>query len=95
MIALVDCNSFFCSVEKAFHAGLNGKPVCVLSSNDGCIIALTPEAKAIGLHRGDPIYKVRDLVKYNNVAIFSTNMYLYAAMSSRVTNILRSFVHHV
>lgn len=95
MIALVDCNSFFCSVEKAFHAGLNGKPVCVLSSNDGCIIALTPEAKAIGLHRGDPIYKVRDLVKYNNVAIFSTNMYLYAAMSSRVTNILRSFVNHV
>jgi len=95
MIALVDCNSFFCSVEKAFHAGLNGKPVCVLSSNDGCIIALTPEAKAIGLHRGDPIYKVRDLVKYNNVAIFSTNMYLYAAMSRRVTNILRSFVNHV
>ena len=95
MIALVDCNSFFCSVEKAFHAGLNGKPVCVLSSNDGCIIALTPEAKAIGLYRGDPIYKVRDLVKYNNVAIFSTNMYLYAAMSRRVTNILRSFVNHV
>lgn len=95
MIALVDCNSFFCSVEKAFHPGLNGKPVCVLSSNDGCIIALTPEAKAIGLHRGDPIYKVRDLVKYNNVAIFSTNMLLYAAMSRRVTNILRSFVNHV
>lgn len=95
MIALVDCNSFFCSVEKAFHAGLNGKPVCVLSSNDGCIIALTPEAKAIGLHRGDPIYKVRDIVKYNNVTVFSTNMYLYAAMSKRVTNILRSFVNHV
>ena len=95
MIALVDCNSFFCSVEKTFHPGLNGKPVCVLSSNDGCIIALTPEAKAVGLHRGDPIYKVRDIVKYNKVAIFSTNMYLYSAMSRRVTNILRSFVNHV
>ena len=57
MIALVDCNSFFCSVEKVFHPGLNGKPVCVLSCNDGCIIALTPEAKALGLCRGDPIFQ--------------------------------------
>ena len=53
MFALVDCNSFFCSVEKVFHPGLAGKPVVVLSSNDGCIVALTPEAKAVGLHRGD------------------------------------------
>lgn len=95
MIALVDCNSFFCSVEKVFHPGLEGKPVCVLSNNDGCIVALTPEAKAIGLHRGDPIFKVKDIVRANNVTIFSTNMYLYAAMSKRVTNILRSSVHHV
>ena len=57
MHALVDCNSFFCSVEKVFHPGLEGKPVVVLSSNDGCIVALTPEAKAIGLHRGDPIFR--------------------------------------
>ena len=63
MYALVDCNSFFCSVEKVFHPGLEGKPVVVLSSNDGCIVALTPEAKAIGLHRGDPIFKVRDIVE--------------------------------
>ena len=95
MIALVDCNSFFCSVEKVFHPGLNGKPVCVLSCNDGCIVALTPEAKAIGLHRGDPIFKMKDIVERNNVTIFSTNMYLYAAMSKRVINILRSDIHHV
>lgn len=67
MIALVDANSFFCSVEKVFHPGLEGKPTCVLSSNDGCIVALTPEAKAIGLHRGDPIFKVRDIVERNKV----------------------------
>lgn len=95
MFALVDCNSFFCSVEKVFHPGLAGKPVVVLSSNDGCIVALTPEAKAVGLHRGDPIFKVREIVDYYHVSIFSTNMYLYAAMSKRVTNILRKSIHHV
>lgn len=95
MFALVDCNSFFCSVEKVFHPGLDGRPVCVLSSNDGCIVALTPEAKAVGPHRGDPIFKVKDIVNRYNVTIFSTNMYLYAAMSRRVTNILRRSVHHV
>ena len=94
MIALADCNSFFCSVEKVFHPGLDEKPVCVLSCNDGCIVALTPEAKAIGLHRGDPIFKMRDIVKHNNVKLFSTNMYLYAAMSKRVNNILRTAVPH-
>ena len=95
MFALVDCNSFFCSVEKVFHPGLAGKPVVVLSSNDGCIVALTPEAKAVGLHRGDPIFKVREIVDYYHVSVFSTNMYLYAAMSKRVTSILRKSIHHV
>lgn len=95
MYALVDCNSFFCSVEKVFHPGLDGKPVCVLSNNDGCIVALTPEAKAVGLHRGDPIFKVMDIVKQNDVKLFSTNMYLYAAMSRRVTSIMRKTVQKV
>lgn len=95
MYALVDCNSFFCSVEKVFHPGLEGRPVCVLSSNDGCIVALTPEAKKLGLHRGDPIFKVRDIVERHHVSIFSTNMPLYAAMSKRVTSILRKSIHHV
>lgn len=92
MIALVDCNSFFCSVEKVFHPGLNGKPVCVLSCNDGCIVALTPEAKALGLRRGDPIFKKKEIVQHYGVKLFSTNMMLYAAMSKRVNNILRSSV---
>ena len=95
MFALVDCNSFFCSVEKVFHPGLDGRPVCVLSSNDGCIVALTPEAKAVGLHRGDPIFKMKDIVEKHQVILFSTNMPLYAAMSRRVTSILRLSVHHV
>lgn len=95
MYALVDCNSFFCSVEKVFHPGLRGKPVCVLSSNDGCIVALTPEAKALGLRRGDPLHKVRHIVEQGGVRIFSGNMMLYAAMSRRVTNILRQSIAHV
>lgn len=95
MYALVDCNSFFCSVEKVFHPGLEGKPVVVLSNNDGCIVALTPEAKKIGLHRGDPSFKVEGIVNHYGVHVFSTNMQLYAAMSRRVTNILRKSIHHV
>ncbi len=95
MFALVDCNSFFCSVEKVFHPGLEGKPVVVLSSNDGCIVALTPEAKNLGLKRGDPIFKVRDIVRGGNVTVFSTNMQLYAAMSKRIVSILRKSFSHV
>lgn len=95
MIALVDANSFFCSVEKVFHPGLRGKPVCVLSSNDGNIVALTPEAKALGLRRGDPLFKVRHIVEQHQVALFSSNMMLYAAMSRRVIRILRRNILHV
>ncbi len=95
MFGLVDCNSFFCSVEKVFHPGLKNKPVVVLSNNDGCIVALTPEAKAVGLHRGDPIFKVEDIVTRNKVHVFSTNMMLYAAMSKRIVGIMRESVSHV
>ena len=92
MWALLDCNSFFANVERVFHPGLRHKPVCVLSSNDGIIVALTPEAKALGLHRGDALFKVRDTVEKGGVAVFSTNMMLYSAMSKRVTNIIRQSV---
>ena len=94
MWAVLDANSYFCSVEKVFHPGLAGKPVVVLSSNDGIIVALTPEAKALGLHRGDPIFKVKSIVERNNVNVFSTNMILYAAMSKRVQNIIRQSVDY-
>lgn len=94
MYALVDCNSFFCSVEKAFHPGLRGKPVVVLSSNDGCVVALTPEAKKVGIKRGDPIFKQQDVVRQYDVKVFSTNMTLYAAMSRRIVSILRQSIEH-
>jgi len=94
MYALVDCNSFFCSVEKAFHPGLKGKPVVVLSNNDGCVVALTPEAKKVGIRRGDPIFKQQDVVRKYDVKVFSTNMMLYAAMSQRIVSILRKSIEH-
>ena len=94
MWALADCNTFFASVERVFHPGLRGKPVCVLSSNDGIIVALTAEAKALGLHRGDPIFKVKDIIDNNHVAVFSGNMMLYAAMSQRVQGIMRQYVEY-
>ena len=94
MIALADCNTFFAAVERALHPGLKGKPVCVLSSNDGNIVALTSEAKALGIRRGDPFFKVRDLIRKNNVAVFSGNIMLYAAMSKRIQSIMRKTVEH-
>lgn len=92
MIALADCNTFFASVEKVFHPGLRGKPVCVLSSNDGNIVALTAEAKALGIRRGAPFFQVKDIIERNNVAVFSGNIMLYAAMSKRVQSIMRKTV---
>lgn len=92
MVALVDCNTFFASVERVFHPGLKGKPVCVLSSNDGNIVALTAEAKTLGIRRGDPFFKVKDIIERNNVAIFSGNIMLYAAMSSRIHSIMKRSV---
>lgn len=92
MIALADCNTVFASVERALHPGLKGKPVCVLSSNDGIIVALTAEAKALGLKRGDAYFKVKDTIERNRVAVFSGNLMLYAAMSKRVQSIMRRTV---
>lgn len=92
MIALADCNTFFASVEKVFHPGLQGKPVCVLSSNDGNIVAMTREAKALGIRRGAPYFEVKDIIERNHVAVFSGNMMLYAAMSKRVQSIMRRSV---
>lgn len=92
MIALADCNTFFASVERVFHAGLRGKPVCVLSSNDGNIVALTSEAKALSIRRGAPFFQVKDVIEKNDVAVFSGNIMLYEAMSKRVQSIMRKTV---
>src|SRR4051812_1900739 len=92
MFALVDCNNFYCSCERVFDPSLQGRPVVVLSNNDGCVIARSDEAKALGIIMGTPEYMVRDLIKQNNVAVFSSNYTLYGDMSDRVMAILASFV---
>ena len=89
MYALADCNNFFVSCERAFRPDLEGRPVVVLSRNDGCAIARSNEAKRLGIKMGDPLFKIRELVQKHNIAIFSTNMSLYADFSRRVRAVLR------
>ncbi|MGO9473477.1 MAG: Y-family DNA polymerase [Rhodomicrobium sp.] len=91
VFALVDCNSFYCSCERVFDPKLEGRPVVVLSNNDGCIIAATNEAKALGLKTGDPYHLKRAELKKNGVAVFSSNYTLYGDMSRRVMQTLASF----
>ena len=91
MFALADCNNFFASCERVFRPDLQNKPVIVLSSNDGCVIARSNEAKALGIKMGVPYFKIRDIVSNYNVAVFSTNMALYGDMSQRVRWVLEEF----
>lgn len=91
MYALADCNNFFASCERVFRPELNGKPVIVLSNNDGCAIARSNEAKALGIKMGDPYFKIKPIIERNNVAVFSSNFALYGDMSARVQEVLRSF----
>ena len=67
MFALADCNNFFASCERVFRPDLEGKPVIVLSNNDGCAVARSNEAKALGIKMGDPFFKIRDIVEKNHV----------------------------
>ena len=91
MFALADCNNFFASCERVFRPELNGKPVIVLSNNDGCAVARSNEAKALGIQMGAPLFKIRDIVEKNGVAVFSSNFALYGDMSHRVQEVLRGF----
>lgn len=91
MFALVDCNNFFCSCERVFNPQLRGKPVVVLSNNDGCVIARSNEAKALGIKMGAPYYQVRDFIQEKGVAVFSSNYTLYGDMSRRVMTLLAEY----
>jgi DNA polymerase V len=95
MFALVDCNNFYVSCERLFNPGLRGRPVVVLSNNDGCFIARSEEAKAIGLGMGAPAFKSRELLRRHNVAIYSANFSLYGDISSRVMRTLADFAPDV
>lgn len=88
MIGLVDCNNFYCSCERVFHPELQGCPVVVLSNNDGCVIARSNEAKAMGIEMGTPLFQVREFLERNHVAVFSSNYNLYGDMSRRVMMLL-------
>lgn len=88
MVGLIDCNNFFASCERVFNPGLNGKPVVVLSNNDGCVIARSNESKALGIKMGVPFYQIKELARKENVAVFSSNYSLYGDMSSRVMALL-------
>jgi DNA polymerase V len=90
-VALIDCNSFYVSCERLFNPKINNKPVVVLSNNDGCVISRSTEAKRIGIKMGEPYFKVKELVKKNNVRIFSSNYALYGDISRRVMKTLKSF----
>jgi DNA polymerase V len=95
MLALVDCNNFFASCERLFRPDLRQRPVAVLSSNDGCVIARSNEVKALGIKMGAPYFKVKDVIEKNNVAIFSTNFKLYGDISTRVMNTIREFSPYI
>lgn len=95
MFALVDCNNFYVSCERVFKPQLEGKPVVVLSNNDGCIIARSEEAKKLGLKMAEPVFKKTDLLKTNDVQVFSSNYTLYGDMSQRVTETLSRFAPQV
>ncbi len=86
--ALVDCNNFFVSCERLFRPDLEGRPVVVLSSNDGCVISRSNEAKAIGIPMGAPVFKYRDLFRQQGVVQFSANFELYGDLSERVIRTL-------
>jgi DNA polymerase V len=94
-IGLVDCNNFFVSCERLFRPDLRKKPTLVLSSNDGCVVARSQEVKDLGIPMGAPYFKIKDLVKEHQIAIFSGNFALYRDISSRVMQVLKEEVGNV
>ena len=95
IFALVDCNNFYASCERVFNPKLEGKPIVVLSNNDGCIVARSNEAKALGIPMGAPYFKYKDVIKRNNVEVFSSNYTFYGDMSARVMTSLRSIAGEI
>ncbi len=90
MKAIIDCNSFYAACERVFRPALHGKPVVVLSNNDGCIVSRSDEAKRMGVGMAAPYYQSRGVIEKNNIAVFSSNYHLYGDMSWRVMETLRT-----
>ena len=95
MIGLIDCNNFFVSCERVFDPSLAGQPVIVLSNNDGCVVARSNEAKALGIKMGIPVFQIRELIETNHVAVFSSNYSLYGDMSHRVMTTIDRLVPEI
>ena len=91
---LVDCNNFFCSCERLFRPDLEGRPLLVLSNNDGCVIARSYESKALGIPMGIPVFKIRHLIERHHIVCFSSNFTLYSDISRRVMSILEQLSEH-
>ena len=95
IFALVDCNNFYASCERVFNPKLEGKPIVVLSNNDGCVVARSNEAKALGIPMGAPYFKYKQLITRNKVHVFSSNYTFYGDMSARVMTSLKSLVSDI
>lgn len=95
MFALVDCNNFYASCERAFNPYWNGRPVVVLSNNDGCVIARSNEAKQIGIKMGVPAYQIKNEIEQYGIGVFSSNYQLYGDMSNRVMSMLSGYSHNI
>lgn len=91
MFALVDCNNFYVSCERVFDPKLEGKPVVVLSNNDGCAVARSNEVKALGVKMGAPWFQMKELAQQHGIVALSSNYTLYGDMSNRVMQILRDY----
>ncbi len=91
MFSLIDCNNFYASCERVFNPSLNGKPIVVLSNNDGCVIARSNEAKKLGIPMGAPAFQYQSVFRTHGVKVFSANFHLYGDMSRRVMNILSTY----
>jgi len=92
-IALVDVNNFYVSTERVFNPKLEGKPVVVLSNNDGCVVARSAEVKALNIPMGEPWFKLKDIAKQHGIIAYSSNYALYADMSNRIMTVLSEFSH--
>ncbi|MDG2095557.1 MAG: Y-family DNA polymerase [Phycisphaerales bacterium] len=92
MYALADCNNFYASCERVFEPRLEGRPVIVLSNNDGCVVARSQEAKDLGIAMGEPVFKCRQIIKQHDVVVRSSNYTLYDDMSRRVVQSIVNFI---
>lgn len=91
VFALIDCNNFYVSCERVFHAAIQNTPVIVLSNNDGCVVARSNESKRLGIKMGQPVFECQDIIKKHKIQVFSSNYSLYADLSKRVMGMLATF----